>query len=112
MTLLLEDKNRQVFLGEEKRVEKGVYHRESVCYEPDRCEKDGSDASLTMRVGPSKSVYRGRLQTTTSKHIMPRRSRVSTGGLAISVKASGVKRRTITYVVIAEPLRLNLAQRA
>ena len=41
-------------------------YRESVCYERSHHVADGSDASPTMRVDPSKSAYRRRLQTTAS----------------------------------------------
>jgi len=39
---------------------------ESVCYERNHLCKDGRDASPTMRVGPSKSAYRRRFQTSAS----------------------------------------------
>jgi hypothetical protein len=37
-----------------------------VCYERNRCGTGGSGASPKMRVGPSKSVCRNRLQTASS----------------------------------------------
>jgi len=39
--------------------------RESVCYECSHCTSDGSSASPTMRVGPSKSARRAQ----TSNHL-------------------------------------------
>ena len=37
-----------------------------VCYEGNRCGRDGCHALSKMRVGPSKSACRSRLQTATS----------------------------------------------
>jgi hypothetical protein len=47
-------------------VKKQKMYRGSVCYECNHLWRDGSDASPTMRVGPSKSAYRRRLQAVAS----------------------------------------------
>ena len=45
---------------------RSIKYEEVVCYERNRCVLDGSGALPKMRVGPSKSACRSRLQTATS----------------------------------------------
>jgi transposase InsO family protein len=49
-----------------ERLWRSVKYEEVVCYERDRCSLGGSDASPKMRVGPSKSACKSRLQTASS----------------------------------------------
>ena len=49
-----------------ERLWRSVKYEEVVCYERNRCNLDGSGALPKMRVGPSESACRSRLQTATS----------------------------------------------
>ncbi len=49
-----------------ERLWRSIKYEEVVCYERNRCGLDGSGALPKMRVGPSESACRSRLQTTTS----------------------------------------------
>jgi len=49
-----------------ERLWRSIKYEEVVCYERNRCNLDGSDALPKMRVGPSESACRSRLQTATS----------------------------------------------
>jgi len=49
-----------------ERLWRSVKYEEIVRYERNRCSFSGSDASSKMRVGPSKSVCKSRLQTASS----------------------------------------------
>jgi len=49
-----------------ERLWRSIKYEEVVCYERNRCNLDGSGALPKMRVGPSESACRSRLQTATS----------------------------------------------
>ena len=49
-----------------ERLRRSIKYEEVVCYERNRCNLDGSGALPKMRVGPSESACRSRLQTATS----------------------------------------------